>query len=296
MSTTTQPWERVRVDDVDIEYTERGRGEPVFLVHAGVFSDWFKLVYEREELDDFRVISVRRAGYGQSRPRRHLTLHDHATHVAAVAEQLELEQLHWVGHSSSCLIGLSLAAQRPELVRSLVLMEPSAAGAFEVPASVNATFVGRAMEEFHAGQLANAFDTFMRAVSGDDYRRILERSLGKDGLEDAIRESEFFFRDEVPAIREWTLSPAEAARVRQPVLCIQGGAQPTHLTEMSRQISERVVQFFPQAQVLILPGVHHAMPLQDPAAVAAAASSFITQHRSRQEKLPGRLPRPSAAP
>ena len=29
------------IDNVDIAYSDRGAGEPVFLVHAGVFSDWF---------------------------------------------------------------------------------------------------------------------------------------------------------------------------------------------------------------------------------------------------------------
>ena len=29
------------IDSVDIGYSDRGAGEPVFLVHAGVFSDWF---------------------------------------------------------------------------------------------------------------------------------------------------------------------------------------------------------------------------------------------------------------
>ena len=68
---------------------------------------------------------------------------------------------------------------------------------------------------------------------------------------------------------------AEAARIRHPVLCIEGGAQPPHLTSMSRQISERTVELLPQAEVIIIPGANHALPLQDPEAAAKAIASFI---------------------
>jgi pimeloyl-ACP methyl ester carboxylesterase len=261
----------------EFAYSERGEGRAIFLVHAGVFSEWFRLVEESPALDSFRVIRVRRAGYGSSRPAGHVTLADHGRHVAALAAHLGIEQLHWVGHSSSCQIGLALARERTELVRALVLLEPAAGGGFEVPASaeLGPAFFGPAIGAFQAGDLPAAFDHFMRGVCGPDYRAILEARLGRDGVEHAIRESEFFFRDEIRAVMESNFGPAEAAGVKQPVLCLEGGAQPSHLTLMSRQISERVVQLLPQARVVIVPGVSHALPLQDPDAVAQAIASFV---------------------
>ena len=137
------------IDDVDIAYSDRGEGEPVFLVHAGVFSDWFLPVSETPSLDGFRVVRVRRAGYGPMPPSRHLTIADHARHVAALADHLGLERIHWVGHSSSCQIGLQLALDRPNLVGSLILLEPAAVGGFLVPASEDLArrFIGPGMAE-----------------------------------------------------------------------------------------------------------------------------------------------------
>ena len=126
---------RFSIDNADIAYSERGEGEPVFLVHAGVFSDWFLPVSETRSLDGFRVVRVRRAGYGDRMPSRHLTIADHARHVAALADHLGLERIHWVGHSSSCQMGLQLALERTNLVASLILLEPAAVGGFFVPAS-----------------------------------------------------------------------------------------------------------------------------------------------------------------
>jgi len=278
MNEGSGPWQRVLVDDVEIEFTERGHGDAIFLVHAGVFSDWFRFVGESEELAGFRVVRLRRAGYGQFEPTRHLTLGDHAQHAAALAARLGLERIHWVGHSSSCQIGLALAIERPELVRSLVLLEPAAGGGFEVPASaeLGPAFVGPALAAFQAGELAAAFDSFMRGVCGEGYREIIEGCLGATGFKNAIRESAFFFRDEISAVLESTFGSEQAAKIRQPVLCVEGGAQPAHLVLMSRQISERTGQLLPQTQVVIVPRVNHAMPLQDPEAVAQVITSFVT--------------------
>lgn len=270
-------WRCVPVGDAEIEFTERGSGEAVFLVHAGVFSDWFRWVDESSELDGFRVIRPRRVGYGRFQPVRHLTLLDHARYVAQLADYLGIKSLHWVGHSSSCQIGLCLAVERPELVRSLALLEPAAGGGgFDVPASFERPdFVGSALAAFHAGDLSTAFDLFMRGVCGDDYRDAIEAHLGREGLENAVRESAFFFRDEIRAVLESQFGAAEAAVIRQPVLCVEGGAQPPHLVTMSHQVSERTAKWLPQAEIVVLPGVNHGLPLQDPEAVAHLVASFI---------------------
>ena len=67
----------------DVGYYDSGRGEAILLVHAGVFSDWFRPLSLQLPRDRFRVVRVRRSGYrdttppgrapepGRSRPARH---------------------------------------------------------------------------------------------------------------------------------------------------------------------------------------------------------------------------------
>lgn len=272
-------WQDVRLGEVEIGFTERGSGEAVFLAHAGVFSEWFRLVYQSPTLDAFRLIRLRRAGYGSFQPGRHLTLANHAEHAAALADHLGLSGIHWVGHSMSCQIGLFLALQRPELVRSLTLLEPAAGGGgFDVPASYDRPdFVGPALSAFRAGDLSGAFDLFMQGVCGEGFRAIIEKALGKAGLERAIDESTFFFRDEIPAVIESRFGAADGAKIRQPVLCLEGGAQPSRLRVMSHQVSERAVELMPQTQIVVVPDANHALPLQNPEAIAEAIASFMRQ-------------------
>ena len=286
MSDREDSWQRFEVDGVDIEFVERGSGAPVFLVHAGVFSDWFRFVGESRELDLVRVVRLRRAGYGCSQPQRHQTVVDHARHAAALAEQLcPGEPIHWVGHSSSCQIGLALALEQPTRVASLALLEPAAAGGFQVPASAAlGPFFSDAMAAVQKGDIEAAFDSFMRGVCGESYREIIEGRLGAAGAKNAIRESAYFFRDEVSAVLEFQFGAAEAARIRHPVLCLEGGSQPAHLKEMSRQISQRTVELLPQTDIVIVPNVNHALPLQDPEAVARAVASFVHVHSSTNQR------------
>ena len=151
--------------DGDLGYYDTGHGETIVLVHAGVFSDWFRPLSQRLPRDRFRVVRVRRCGYrGTAPPGRHLTLADHTRHAASLLDALGTGAAHWVGHSSSCLIGLQLAQDRPDLVASLSLLEPAPGGDLHGPADEHfvATTVRPAMEEFFAGDPAGAFDRFAR--------------------------------------------------------------------------------------------------------------------------------------
>ena len=49
-----------------LDYDERGAGEVVCLVHAGVFGEWFAPLFEQPALDGFRVLRPIRPGYGRS--------------------------------------------------------------------------------------------------------------------------------------------------------------------------------------------------------------------------------------
>ncbi len=265
--------------DSEIEYSEHGEGEPILLVHAGVFADWFLPMAASHALSGFRVVRVRRAGYGPNAPKHPLTIHDHANHLVALADHIGLEALHLVGHSSGGLIGLQLASDHPKLVHSLILLEPAPCGPFQAPAfaEIGERFVGPAMGAFASGDLDKAFGTFMRGVCGDGYREVIESSLGRAGYAQAVQESSFFFRDEVPAAMQWRFGTHEAARIQQPVLIVEGG-EGRKQGLLSEQVTELALKLLPHAEVALIEGVNHLLPLQNPDNVAQVVGDFARRH------------------
>jgi pimeloyl-ACP methyl ester carboxylesterase len=272
-------WRRVRCGGAVLEYAERGEGEPIVLLHAGIFSDWFLPVAAREEFAGFRVIVPRRAGYVEgSAPSAHLSLADHARHCAALLVEIGVARAHFCGHSSSALIGLQLALDRPELVRTLVLLEPAPGGSLNGPthAAVAGEVIGAAMAAYGAGDTATGFERFMTAVGGPHYREVLERGLGREGHERAMRQSAFF-PDEARAVWEWRFEASDAERIDTPMLLVQG-ERTAALSAVPPESVALLAAMVPHAEVADLAGASHLMPLEDPIGVARLIADFARRH------------------
>ncbi len=126
------------------------------------------------------------------------------------------------------------------------------------------------------GDVARAFDVFLRGVGGDGYREVLRARFGDDGLVEAERESAYFFADEMPALAAWTFGPAEAARVAAPALLICG-------TESRPWFLENVAvlgEMLPNARTETLPELDHLAPLTHPAELASAIGEFVSHPAS----------------
>jgi pimeloyl-ACP methyl ester carboxylesterase len=119
----------------------------------------------------------------------------------------------------------------------------------------------------------------MRGVCGDSYRDLLADRLGSAGLDRAVRESAFFFRDEVPAVLESQFGEAEASRIQQPILVAEGG-ESARLGPLSRQITALARKLLPHAEIATVEGTNHMMPLQDPDAVGHLIQMFVMRHAS----------------
>jgi pimeloyl-ACP methyl ester carboxylesterase len=113
------------LNGVELAYEIAGSGDPVVLIHAGVCADFFAPLADEAVLAErFRVLRCHRPGYGE-RPALdgRVSISDHAAHCAALLDELELGPAHLVGHSSSAMMAVELARERPGAVASLALMD-----------------------------------------------------------------------------------------------------------------------------------------------------------------------------
>jgi pimeloyl-ACP methyl ester carboxylesterase len=255
-----------------LDYDERGAGEAVCLVHAGIFSAWFAPLFEQPALNGLRVVRPIRPGYGPSpAPSEPASIAAHARRCGELLRALGVTRAHWVGHSSSCCIGLQLALDDPDLAASLLLFEPAKPSGQQREAAAS-TYVGPALAAAAQGDTARAFEVFTRGVGGDGYREVLRARLGDDGLAEAERESAYFFTHELPALAAWTFGPAEAARVTAPALLLCG----TESRPWFRENVAILAEMLPDARTLTLPGLDHLAPLTHPAELAAAIGAYLS--------------------
>jgi pimeloyl-ACP methyl ester carboxylesterase/SAM-dependent methyltransferase len=267
---------QVRTPDAEIVVEVQGSGDLVVL-HPGAgrpASDLAGLAAKLREAG-FRtaLISPRGVG-GSSGLRAGLDLHDYARDVAHVIEALDGRPAHLVGHAFGNRVVRCLARDRPELVRSLVLL---GAGGL-VPPSCDAAQIWR------------------QVVSGG--RTDPERVA-------AIKEGFFAAASDPSPWLDWSTealaSHGEAAQAplaewwdggSAPMLVIQGRedtmAPPENALDLRTRFGERV-------QLAEIPAAGHALVPEQPQLVAELILQYL-RAQPRQEAAPAAAPRVASPP
>lgn len=117
----------VDVNGVSIFYLEKGKGEEAILFSHGLLWSHHMFHNQIETLaEKYRVIAYDHRGQGQSEVKGPFDLDTLTEDAAGLIDALGLGKVHFAGLSMGGFVGIRLAARRPELVQSLMLMETSA--------------------------------------------------------------------------------------------------------------------------------------------------------------------------
>jgi pimeloyl-ACP methyl ester carboxylesterase len=268
--------ERAVLDGVELEYEERGAGEPVVLIHPGHFADWFTPLLDEPALtQQYRVLTYHRVGCaGSSHIAGPVSLAQHAAHCRSLMDHLGIERAHVVGHSSSGNVALQLALDAPDAVHSLAVMEPAL---YSVPsAQTSRAFVGTAVQLYRTGDKAGAIDTFLRGVCGPDYRTVLDQVL-PGAFEQHVADADTFFGQELPALQQWSFTREDARRIAQPVLAVIG-AKSQELDPIWGERQDRLLSWLPNAEPFVLPGATHLLQVENPRDMAEGLAAFFARH------------------
>jgi pimeloyl-ACP methyl ester carboxylesterase len=268
---------RASLDDIELEYEVRGAGEPVVLVHAGVFADWFKPLWEEPALtSSYLLVRYHRIGYaGSSRVAGPVSIAQQAVHLRSLMRHLGIERAHIVGHSSSGNIALQLALDAPGMVQSLVILEPAL---MTVPsAQTSRAFVVTALQLYRAGDKAGAVDTFLQGVCWPGYRASLDQAL-PGAFDHAVADADTFFGQELPALQQWSFSREDGSRITQPVLAVIG-EKSGELSPIWGERQQLLLTWLPKAEPFVLSGATHLLHAQNPRGMAEGLAAFFASHR-----------------
>ena len=171
----------VSVEGAKIKYLTAGRGEPVILLHGYTQTSrmWRPIIPVLAE--QFTVIAPDLPGVGDSSiPQGGLDMATAAVRVRALARSIGADRARVVGHDIGLMVAYAYAAQFPDAVEKLVVMDaflPGVEGGDAVynhPGIWHFRFNGPAPEALVRGRERIFFDSLWNGFAADPKRSIPE--------------------------------------------------------------------------------------------------------------------------
>lgn len=296
---------QVTVNGASLDYSERGRGQALALVH-GSASDQRTWQGQQELFAErFRAIAYSRRYHWPNRriaAGADYSMLEHVDDLAALLQARAAAPAHLVGHSYGGFVCLLLAIRRPHLVRSLVLTEPPVLTLFAsyIPRPTEilkllctrprtglaiVTFGARAMapaqKAAQRGDLAKAMEVFGRRVVGAENYARMSRERLEQVHANAI-EAELLGSGFPP------LAPDDVRRVRVPTLLITGSRSPA----LFHRLCDGLAELLPRSESVRIERASHVVHEDNAAAFNGAVLSFL-EGVSRSADGEGAPPRAS---
>jgi pimeloyl-ACP methyl ester carboxylesterase len=266
----------IEVNRVRLPYVEQGCGEPMIFVHGALsgFGAWELVGPEIAKKYRFIAYAQRYFGSGPWLDGgRQFSVATHAADLVELITQLDAAPAHIVGWSYGGAVAMTAALQKPPLVRSLILYEPSVISV--LPA---ASPEGRVARQDRAALYAPAIAASKAGDHGRAMRMLYEAvyRLPPGGFDHEPQAMQARVLENARVMPLLLAAPPPAITCNdlrhfaRPTLVIWGEKTQTSWKLMSEAIGECV----PGAQRVVLPNLDHAGPRRDPATFAAAVLRF----------------------
>lgn len=238
---------------VSTYYEVRGTGDPVVLLHGGMCTAETFDAQAGPLAERHRVYVPERRGHGRTPDvDGPITYDNMADDTIAFMEAVGLEPAHLVGWSDGALVGLLVAMRRPDLVRKLVLIGQyvNLDGAREEGKAL--------MEAFTAETFPPMFRELYAAVSPD----------GPDHFDVVFEKLAPLWRGD-PGI-----ALDDLAGVSAPTLVVAGDDD-----VVTVEHAAAIARALPEAQLAIVPGTSHALPMEKPELVNGLLLDFLADEQ-----------------
>lgn len=242
---------KLQLDRVQLAYGEAGVGPPIMLLHGlGGSSRWWFRLYPELTAANFRVLTPDLPGFGRS-PGPLLEPDQAARTVVRFATHLGLTQFFLVGHSMGGAIAVQVAAEFPDRVRRLALIDTAG-----IPGTGPLRVLGRLAQPWSWCPWG-----FMKAFLSD----VLLRA-GPATMLAGIRQ-----------LRHNDIRPL-LDRIEIPTLVIWGERDGLTPPEHGKRVAERLSN----ARLEVVSGARHLPMISHPQATARLLSGFFKEELSRR--------------
>lgn len=266
---------QIRVNGVELEYTDEGTGVPVVFSHGGSSDLRYWEPQRKAFAARYRFVAYSRRfhGTGPWPLGADDSADAHVNDLVAIMGRLGGGRpVHLVGFSAGIALNATLAT--PGLIRSLTIVEPN------VPSLLLGEPDGEAILE----SWRRENERVQIEAAGDAKRRAslwfeLVNNLGAGTFEAQPAWFRRMWLDNFAAKRPSTPAPPltceQLAAISTPTLAI--GSE--HGMPYSRRILDVLARCIPDSRLVILPSVTHFMSYQSPPAFNETVLNFIALHR-----------------
>ena len=262
---------KLQVNNADIYYEDQGAGaDTIVFVHGLLWSGRMFDDQVQALKDRYRCITIDLRGQGQSEVTQ--TGYDIDTlseDVAAIIEALELNPCHFLGLSMGGFIGLRLAIRRPNLLKSLMLLETSADP--------------EPKENIGQYRLLNLVARWFGL--GIVATRVMPIMFGEKFLNDPLRKNQKGkWQERMIANHRIGITRAvkgvitrsgvydQIDKISVPTLIIVGDQDTATPLEKSKRMYARIQG----AELVVIPGAGHTSTVEEPEAVNQAIDGFLS--------------------
>jgi pimeloyl-ACP methyl ester carboxylesterase len=251
--------------NVDIEVLSQGTGPVIVLLPSlGRSGEDYETVAAMLASQGFRVVRPQPRGIGRSKgPMDGLNMHDLAADVARTVESENKGPVIVVGHAFGNFVARQVAADRPDLVRGVVV---AAASSGKVPPGSTEKPIGPEMRQAIDGPSDMSLPESKRL----EYLRIAFFAPGNDprvwlgGWNSEVHHMEAHAREHTPVDDYFSAGTA-------PILDLQAEQDPVAPRRFSGVLKSLLGD---RVTVVVIPNASHALFPEQPNAVAQAIATF----------------------
>lgn len=263
--------EILEINGYRLSYTDTGSGRPLVFVH-GVGTSGELWADDLASLGEYcRLIVYDRRGYGASSasPR---DWRGHRADAEALIEALDAAPAVLVGYSGGSMVALPLALERPDLVSSLVLLDP----AFDLEhcrtAGLVRAVLGTQVRRRLFGERRGA-EHWMRYVSGYPSGGSAFDKTSPQRRRRLLANASTFFDDYASDDGD-DFEESRWANISAPVTIVDAALSPPFL----RRSCERLKQLLPQAKTVTLENSGHYVSVDARDELLVLLREAVTAH------------------
>jgi pimeloyl-ACP methyl ester carboxylesterase len=264
---------RTRVNGVELHYEERGSGVPLVFSHGLLWSGRMFDAQVEALASRYRCITFDHRGQGQSprSPTLPYSMDELAVDAAALLESLQATPCHFVGLSMGGFVGLRLAIERPQLLRSLTIIESAADGEprLNVVKYRAMTMIVRLLG------VRPLVKPVMRIMFGPSFLRDGQRTAER------VRQESLLRGNDVPGMLAAldaviTRRPVldELARIKTPTLVLHGEDDRAIVPPRARATAAAIAH----ARLHMVARAGHTSTVEEPAAITDALARFLDEN------------------